>query len=217
MAVMRSVFFGTPAFLGRIDSETQCGFWSEEPMDHGFDPQRLISVDLARTPSAAAAKQIGWNDVQVDDCFSGPNGVVSGSTLGPRWPELRLTGAVYLESGFVASLPATLRPACPPVGADGQLYEYTTAVYWPGETDPRAGKSYAGHYAEILQEQGTLARVAVYPPGMSRQLDVRPVTTWIDLAAPEQCDAGPASLTTVGTGEGSKCGALFLISGELPG
>src|SRR5438552_10757584 len=151
---MRCIFCGTAAFLGRIDGETRCAFWAQEPVDHGFDPQRLIDVDLARTPSAAAAGQIGWDQVQVDDCFTGPNGMVSGTTLGPRWPELLLAGAVYLERSFVASLPAALRPACPPAGMSGQPYEYTTAVYWPHLDDPRAGKRYAGHCAQILQEQG---------------------------------------------------------------
>jgi hypothetical protein len=94
---MRCVFQAMAGFLGRVDSETRCAFWAEEPVDHGFDPGRLIAVDLARTPSAAAAKQIGWGEVQVDDCFTGPNGAVSGTTLGPRWPELRLAGVVYLE------------------------------------------------------------------------------------------------------------------------
>src|SRR5262245_12354856 len=88
-AVMRCVFVGTAGFLGRVDSATRCAFWAEEPVDHGFDPARLIEVDLARTPSAAAAKEIAWDEVQVDDCFAGPNGGVSGTTLGPRWPELR--------------------------------------------------------------------------------------------------------------------------------
>ena len=94
---MRCVFVGTGGFLGRVDGDTRCAFWAEEPVDHDFDPKRLITVDLARTPSAAAAHEIGWDAVQVDDCFTGPNGNVCGTTLGPRWPELRLTGAVYLE------------------------------------------------------------------------------------------------------------------------
>jgi hypothetical protein len=81
---MRSVFVGTPGFLGRIDNETRCAFWVEEPVDHGFDPGRLIDIDLGRTPSAVLAKEIDWDDVQVDDCITGPNGVVTGTTLGPR-------------------------------------------------------------------------------------------------------------------------------------
>jgi hypothetical protein len=212
---MRCVFVGTGGFLGRIDSETRCAFWVDEPVDHGFDPQRLIEVDLGRTPSAAAVKEIGWDGVQVDDCFSGPNGTVGGTTLGPRWPELRLGGAVYLERRFVESLPEAVRPACPPAGMSGQPYECMTTVYWPHLDDPRAGNRYAGHHAEIIEERGSLAHVAVYPPGKSQHPNVRPVTMWIDLASSEQCDAGPDSLTTIGVGDAPKHGALFLISGRL--
>ena len=212
---MRWVFFGTGGFLGRIDGETRCAFWAEEPVDHDFDPGRLIEVDLARTPSAAVAKEIPFDAVQVEDCFTGPNGSLGGTTLGPRWPELQIGGAVYLEGGFVRSLPAALRPACPPAGMGGERYECMTTVYWPGLDDPRAGRRYAGHCAEILQEQGTLARVAVYPPGKSAEPGARPVTMWIDLASGEQCDAGPDSLTTIGVGDAPKRGALFLISGQL--
>src|SRR5438046_1185942 len=70
---MRCVFVGTGGFLGRIDSETRCAFWTGEPVDHGFDPKRLITIDLARTPTAAAAGEISWDAVQLDDCFTGPN------------------------------------------------------------------------------------------------------------------------------------------------
>jgi hypothetical protein len=212
---MRCVFLGTAAFLGRVDSETRCAFWAEEPVDHGFDPRRLIDVDLSRTPAAAAADEIPWEAVQVDDCFTGPNGALSGTTLGPRWPELQLGGAVYLERGFMDSLAAIRRPACPPLGMGGDACEYTTTVYWPHLDDPRAGNRYAGHVAEITEERGSLARVAVYPPGRSQQPNASPVRMWIDLASPDQCDAGPDSLTTIGVGGGRKRGALFLISGHL--
>ena len=57
---MRCVFFGTPAFLGRVEGETRCAFWAGEPVDHDFDPALLVRVDLAYTPSAAAAKEISW-------------------------------------------------------------------------------------------------------------------------------------------------------------
>ena len=95
-------------------------------------------------------------------------------------------------------------------------YECMTTVYWPHVDDPRAGKRYAGHHAEILREQGTLAQVAVYPPGKSRAPGAQPATMWIDLASSDQCDAGPGSLTAIGTGNAPKNGALFLISGNLP-
>ncbi len=212
---MRSVFVGTPGYLGRIDSETRCAFWVEEPVDHEFDPSRLIEVDLGRTPSAVLAKEISWNDVQVDDCVAGPNGTITGTTLGPRWPELHLNGVLYLEEQFVASLPAQLRPPCPPVGMDAYPHECMTCVYWPEADDPRAGNRYTGHQAEILKEQGELAWVAVWPPGRSSSATVPAVKIWIDLTSPEQCDAGPDGLTEIGTGTGAKAGALFLISGRL--
>lgn len=154
VVAVRSVFVGTPAFLGRIDGETRCAFWSEEPVDHDFDPGLLIEIDLALTPSAAVAKEISWERAQVDDCFSGPNGVVSGSTLGPAWPELRLGGAVYLERGSRAALSAERRPACPPAGMRGQTFECVNVVYRPDTDDPRAGRRYAGHCAQILDERG---------------------------------------------------------------
>lgn len=213
---MRCVFFGTGAFLGRIDSETRCAFWVGEPVDHGFDPALLIEVDLACTPSAAAAKEIGWDAVQVEDCYAGPNGAVAGTTLGPRWPELRLAGAVYLERGFVQSLPTALRPPCPPVGMTGREYECMATVYWPHLDDPRAGNRYIGHHAEILEERGGLARVAVYPPGRSLDPTAHPVPMWLDLESAQQCDGGPDSMTTIGAGDAPKTGALFLISGQLP-
>jgi hypothetical protein len=212
---VRSVFVGTPAFLGRIDGETRCAFWAGEPVDHAFDPARLIEVDLALTPSAAAAKEIGWADVQVDDCFAGPNGVVHGTTLGPGWPELRLSGAVCLEQRFRRTLPDEIRPPCPPRGMQGYHYECMSAVYWPHFDDGRAGRRYAGHHAVIVDERDTVARLSVYPPGRSRRPGTRPLTMWIDLASPEQCDAGPESLTTIGVGDAPKQGAVFLIAGYL--
>ena len=94
---MRSVFVGTGGFLGRIDGETRCAFWADEPTDHGFDPRRLITVDLDRTPSDAAAGEFAWSEVEVDDCFTGRRarlqpGVRAGSGrgvcagLGGAWP-----------------------------------------------------------------------------------------------------------------------------------
>jgi hypothetical protein len=213
---MRSVFAGMAGFLGRIDGETRCAFWVQEPVDHGFDPDLLIDVDLARCPSAAVAKEISWADVQVDDCFTGPNGVIGGTTLGPRWPELMLAGAVYLERSFVASLPERIRPSCPPPGVTAYDYECITAVYWPDTVDPRAGNRYTGHHAEIVDERGSLAKVDVYPPGRARHPHVTPVRMWIDLDSAEQCDAGPGGLTTIGVADGPKSGALFLVSGRLP-
>ena len=177
---MRWVFHGTGGFLGRIESETRIAFWSDEPADHGFDPSLLITVDLARTPSAALLGEISHDAVEVDDCFSGPGGDVRGTTIGPRWPEIQVAGAVYLEQRFCERLPANLRPSLPPKFMGGRAYEYTTVLYWPSSDDPRAGRRYAGHHAELLEERAGLARVAVYPQGASDRPGVEPKTMWIE-------------------------------------
>jgi hypothetical protein len=213
---MRWVFRGTGAFIGRIESETRIAFWPDEPFDHGFDPSRLITIDLARTPTAAALGEISYDAVEVDDCFSGPNGDVRGTTIGPRWPEIQVSGAVYLEQRFCERLPEAIRPPLPPRFMGGRAYEYTTVLYWPGRDDPRAGKRYAGHHAELLEERSSLARVAVYPQGMSDRPNVEPKTMWIDLSSAEHTDAGPQSLTEIGLGNAPKRGALYLISTGLP-
>jgi hypothetical protein len=214
---VRCVFLGTGGFLGRIDSETRVAFWADEPVDHDFDPSKLISIDLAASPNAAVAGEIAWEDVIVDDCFTGPGGRLGGTTLGPRWPEIQIAGAVFLEQKFYAGLPDHLRPEMPPKYMSGVAYEHMTALYWPTTNDPRAGRRYAGHHAKILEERGTLARVSVYAPGQSTQPTAAPFPMWIDLASPDQCDAGPDSLTAIGPGDRPKEGALFLISGKLEG
>jgi hypothetical protein len=111
-----------------------------------------------------------------------------------------------------ASSTTAPRPACPPDGMGAYPYEYMTAAYLAYLNDPRAGQRYTGHHAQILREQDSLALVCLYPPGASQLPGVRPALTWIDLASSEQCDAGPGSLTTIGTGDAPKEGALFLIS-----
>lgn len=213
---MRWVFHATGGFVGRIESETRIAFWSDEPSDHGFDPSRLITIDLARTPSAAALGEISYDAVEVDDCFSGPNGDVRGTTIGPRWPEIQVSGAIYLEQRFCQRLPDRLRPSLPPAFMGGRAHEYTTVLYWPNTADPRAGKRYAGHHAELLEERASLARVAVFPQGMSDRRHIEPRTMWIDLASAEHTDAGPHSLTEIGLGRGRTSGALYLISTGLP-
>ncbi len=211
---MRWIFHATGAFVGRIEGETRVSFWPDEPSEHGFDPARLIAIDLARTPTAAALGEIEPDAVEVDDGFSGPSGDVRGTTLGPRWPEIQIAGAVYLESRFRDRLPSALRPALPPRLLGGRAHEYTTVVYGPGPSDPRAGRRYAGHHGKILEERGTLARVAVFPQGTSDRPTAGPAAMWIDLAAPDQVDAGPDSLTEIGLGRAGE-GAIFLISTPL--
>jgi hypothetical protein len=212
---MRTTFLAVGAYLGRIESATRCAFWVEDPLDHDFDPARLVTVDLARTPRAAAAGRIPWDAVEVDDCFTATQGHIDGTTLGPRWPEIQLAGVVGIERGFWERLPSPQRPGGPIPGLPGREYEHTTAVYWPHTGDARAGKRYAGHHARIVEERGSLARVLVHPPGTSEVEGGQTFAIWLDLASPEQCDAGPRSSTDIGVGDAPKAGALFLIAGTL--
>lgn len=213
--VGRCVFSATAAYLGRIDSATRVAFWADDPQRVDFDPARLIAVDLARAPSAAMAGKIPWTAVEVDDCMTGPAGELAGTTIGPRWPEIQIAGVALLEAGFVARLPDILRPACPPRGEGGRVYEYMTALYWPDTGDPRAGIRYSGHHAEIIECRGSLAYLKVYATGTSEAGDAAPTEMWIDLESPKQCDAGPLQLTTLRPGAPEPSGALFLVSGHL--
>ena len=207
--------FGVSACLGRIEGPTRCAFWADDPTEHGFDPKRLITIDLARNPSAAIAGEIPWDAVECDDSFNGPGGNVIGTTLGASWPELQMIAAVCMEESYWRRLPDEIRPEHPPMGVNAYAHEFTTVLYWPNTKDARAGRRYCGHHATILEERGGLARVAVYPPGSGKKEGARPAVMWIDLASIEQCDAGPNSLTTIATGDGPKAGALFLILGSL--
>ncbi len=210
VTVMRSLFITTSAFIGRIDGDTRCSFWAEEPTEHGFDAARLVSIDLALTPSAAARGEISWDAVQVDDSVMGLNGALSGTTVGPRWPEMHLSGVVLLEATIWRRLASAAHLSCPPAGASGHDYEYQTVVYWPHRSDPRSGRRYAGYHAEILETRGDLARVAIYASGGAGR-GAKPAVAWIDLASPDECDAGPDSLTQIGV-DGPKKGALFLAT-----
>jgi len=213
---MRWVFRATGGFVGRIESATRIAFWPDEPADHGFDPSLLIMTDLSRTPAAAALGEISFDAVEIDDCYCGPTGDLRGTTLGPRWPEIQVAGAVYLEQRFRDRLPDAIRPALPPKFMSGRAHEYTTVVYWPNADDPRAGRRYAGHHAELLEERGTLARVVVFSPGTSNSPGAQPRTLWVDLGSPDDTDAGPHSMTEIGLGRGRRSGALYLISTGIP-
>jgi hypothetical protein len=120
---MRSIFLNVPAFLGRIHSTTRIAFWPDEPPDLEFDEAKLIEIDLARCPQAAASGEIRWDEVQVDDCIPGPSGNLIGTTLGASWPELQIMGSVGLEQRTWQRLPSAVRPPCPPAGAAGRDYE----------------------------------------------------------------------------------------------
>jgi len=99
-----------------------------------------------------------------------------------------------------------------PVLQDGRVdiaeidFEFQVAWYWPGTGDPRGGKRYFGHYAEVIKTEGRLALCAIRVAG---SLKTR-VNVWVDLSSPDDCDAGPGSLTHLSLEGNVASGSLFL-------
>ena len=63
MTIEKAIFYGFGAWVGRIDGETRCGFWTRHPAEVNFDPILLIPVDLSKTPSAAQKGKIDWDEI----------------------------------------------------------------------------------------------------------------------------------------------------------
>ncbi len=99
MTIERVVFFGFSAWVGRIDSETRCGFWTSHPAEVNFDPVLLVPVDLSKTPSAARKGRIDWDEIQVDD-FKDDSHESGETTIGPWFPDGETTGLIFLEKAY---------------------------------------------------------------------------------------------------------------------
>jgi hypothetical protein len=215
MTSARSLFYASPAWVGRIEGRTRCGFWPRHPDEVNYDPVLLVPLDLARTPAAAREGRIEWDEIQVDDLQDAldDGGVTS---IGPRFPDGRTTGVAYLAKAYRDRLRSRIRPPFPPAGfsARARDYEFMTVVYHDGTDDTRAGQRYHGFHARILKERGSSAFVAVHHAGRSGGGDP-PLERTLDLASLE-CDAHSTAggLTEIALGKRKqKEGALFI---QLP-
>jgi hypothetical protein len=200
LLLARSVFYGFGAWVGRLDGPTACAFWPDDPNNLGFDPARLIAVDLAKNPAAHLAGSITRAQIQVDDAPA-RGGMTK---IGPTWPTGATIGGVWLEAQFYGQL--ANKPVFPQPFINGRGYELTTAVDW-GSGAPSIARRYWGLHCKITGEQGTLALCTLWTPGTSRTQPPAG-TWWIDLAT--QADPIANGLTTVGVGGAQKEGALFL-------
>ena len=208
---IKSVFFGFGAWVGRIDGETRCAFWSRHPSEVNYDQVLLVPVDLLLAPATAQQGRIDWDQIQLDDLRDAnvANGV---TTLGPWFPDGNVTGAVYLEHSYWERLRPEIRPVFPPAGYAARDYEFMTVVYRSGTENPRAGVRYHGYHGRIVSVLGSgKARVAVYPAGSSMGSDP-PVEVTVDFGSKvvdARVDEGGKTEIGLGPNDPQE-GAIFL-------
>jgi hypothetical protein len=175
MTPIRDVYYGTGAYLARVDGETQCAFWPTDPLSLGrrFDPGKLVAVDLSMTAEAAAAGTIQWDQVQTE---------TGKLTFGPRWPlGPNVVGRVYLREDYVSQQ----NVPCPPLGSSGENYEFMLVIYRKGTGDPRATGRYQGAKVEIIGPGAGGTDVWLYGPGVSKTGQRKRIT--IDLGGLDVC------------------------------
>lgn len=190
-------FFGFGAYVGALRGQTQCEWWPDDPAIVHWSPSTLVPTNLAKTPAAARAGSIGVADIQCDDHRT--NGGLT--TIGPRFPQGAMVGAIWLAESYWSSLP-NKPPRFPAV--DGHDYEYTSLLYWDG---PLKGRRFYGVHARILGANGPLTRVAVFHSGRSKVPGEQPAGPfWLDLAQVAH-PVEPGATEICG---GQQEGALFL-------
>jgi hypothetical protein len=208
MTIVKSVFYRCSAWVGRIDGETRCAFWSRHPAEVNYDPLLLIPIDLSRTPAAARKGKIDWDEVQLDD-FRDDLDDDGMSTVGPWFPDGKTTGVIYLEKSYIERLREEIRPAFPPPGTPARDYELMSVVYRDGTGNARAGLRYQGFHARIDSRDGS--KILVHHGGRSLAKDP-PVECALDLGSLD-CDAheDDGGMTRIGHGKGKQReGALFI-------
>jgi hypothetical protein len=192
MSGSQLVFVGCPAFVGRVRSETECDFYVSRS---DFTESNAVAIDLRNNVQDASS----WDDVEVDaNITADPPGLTS---LGPAFHGGSHKGVVYLEITAFQRLRNDGKLAAWPPSED-ELYQYQNVVRRNGTGTL---KRFHGFAAQVLEVNGTVARVAVYGVGASDPQRI----LWVDLGDPSVCDPPSAQLTTITPTVGSR-GALFL-------
>jgi hypothetical protein len=171
-------FYGLPAWVGAIHSQTVCEWWDRDPNQLNWDRSLLHKVDLAKTSSAALAGHIAISDVEVDDhTTSGGR-----TTIGPLWPGGNAIGACWVSEGYLAR--NGLTPPGAPAGLSGHEHEFTFVQYFDGEQQNRR---FYGFQANLLQQQNNLSLVQLWHPGTGAGPASPAGAWWLDLGS----DADP--------------------------
>jgi hypothetical protein len=192
-------FHGLPAWVGAIHGPTTCDWWTSDPAQLKWDRSLLHPIDLAMTPSAAAASRIPVAQIDVDDAASAGGR----TTIGPLFPGGAMMGAIWVSDGYLARLGGKLAVAVP-AGVPGHDYEWRLVQYFDGE---HGNRRFYGFHANVLQVQHQLSLVEVWNPGTGTT-GVKPAGTWwIDLGA----DADPS----VPPLQPGKPGPVFLTRGMV--
>ena len=190
------VFYGFGAYIGAIRGTTQCDWWADDPASLNWSPNLLVPTNLAKNPAAARAGTIRVADIECDD-----HRIDGGlTTIGPRFPQGKMVGALWLAETYWNSLPN--KPARP-TSTDGHDYEHTSILYLDG---PMAGRRFYGLHAKVVGTQGPLSRVLVWHGGRSK-IDQPIGPFWLDLA--QVAHPVEPGATQVGV-SGPQEGALFL-------
>lgn len=168
-------FFGSPAWVGAIQSPTICQWWNGDPGQLAWNRALLRTLDLAKTPSAALAGAIAVSQIEVDDHV----GAGGRTTIGPLWPGGTAIGACWVSSNYLTAIGAPAQPGVPP-GSSGHDYEYMTIHYFDGEQQNRR---FYGFHANLLQTQSSLSLVEIWNPGTGGTAAGPAGTWWLDLAA----------------------------------
>lgn len=192
-----TLFYGFGAYVGRINGLRQVEWWPDAPATLGWDPQKLITTDLGRTPLAVANGEIGIDAVDVDDHL-----IHGGLTrIGPRYPQGEMVGAIWLSKRFYDTLPPNKQPPLQS-SQDAHLYELTSVLYWNGTTP---GRRFFGFRGRIVSNAGGITRVQVWHGGRGKVPNEPPKGAF-DLDFAKDVDQG---LTAIGSG-GTQDGAIYI-------
>ncbi len=183
-------FYGSPAWVGAIQSPTICDYWNNDPAQLNWDKSLLSTVDLSKTPSAALAGRIKSSQIEVDD-HTGNGGR---TTIGPLFPSGASIGACWISDLYIARS-AKSRPTV----ANGNIYEYMTIQYFDNE---QGNRRFHGCHANVLQVNAGLSLVQIWNPGTGTGGGQPAGTWWLDLVA--HAEPSTPALST------GKPGALFL-------